>query len=148
MTLTDRIRADLTTAVKARETVQVGTLRMLIAAFKNAEISKRGPLTDDDCRSQIQKAIKMRREAIEGANQAGRSDLREKEEAELRVLENYLPAQMGEDELGGVIDEVIRETGATGPGDMGKVMKALMPRIAGKADGAAASALVRQKLPS
>jgi uncharacterized protein YqeY len=148
MSLADRIRNDLTAALKNRETARVGTLRMLIAALKNAEISKRGTLSDDDCTAQVQKAIKVRREAIEGATQAGRDDLREKEEAELKVLEIYLPAQLGEEELVAIVVAAIEEAGAGGPGDMGKVMKVLMPKIAGKADGAVASRLVREKLAS
>lgn len=146
MSLPDRIRADLTTALKARESDRANTLRMVISAFKNAEIEKRGPLTDEEQLGQIQKAIKVRREAIEGAVKAGRADLQAKEEAELAILSAYLPAQMTDADLAAAVAAAIAEVGAKGPQDMGKVMKALMPRIAGKADGAKASAAVKQKL--
>jgi len=146
MSLPDRIRADLTTALKARESDRANTLRMVISAFKNAEIEKRGPLTDEEQLGQIQKAIKVRREAIEGAVKAGRADLQAKEEAELAILSAYLPAQMTDADLAAAVAAAIAETGAEGPQDMGKVMKALMPKIAGKADGAKASAAVKQKL--
>jgi len=146
MSLPDRIRADLTTALKARESDRANTLRMVISAFKNAEIEKRGPLTDEEQLGQIQKAIKVRREAIEGAVKAGRADLQAKEEAELAILSAYLPAQMTDADLAAAVAAAIAETGAKGPQDMGKVMKALMPKIAGKADGAKASAAVKQKL--
>ncbi len=146
MSLADRIRADLTTALKARESVRANALRMLIAAFKNAEIEKRAPLTDDDQLGQVQKAVKVRREAIEGAVKAGRADLQAQEEAELAVLTAYLPAQMSDAELDAAVAAAIAQAGATGPQDMGKVMKALMPAIAGKADGAKASAAVKRKL--
>lgn len=119
---------------------------MLIAALKNAEIEKRGPLSEEECLSQVQKAIKIRREAIEGAMKAGRDDLRTKEEAELKTLSAYLPAQLSEEELQSLVAQTVQETGATGPADTGKVMKALMPKIAGKAEGGRASNLVRQKL--
>jgi hypothetical protein len=146
MSLPDRIRADLTTALKARESDRANTLRMVISAFKNAEIEKRGPLTDEEQLGQIQKAIKVRREAIEGAVKANRADLKAKEEAELAVLSAYLPAQMSDADLDAAVAAAIAEVGAKGPQDMGKVMKALMPKIAGKADGAKASATVKQKL--
>lgn len=103
-------------------------------------------MSEEDCLSQVQKAIKIRREAIEGAIKAGRDDLRTKEEAELKTLSAYLPAQLSEEELQSLVTQTIQETGATGPADTGKVMKALMPKIAGKADGGQASKLVRQKL--
>jgi len=146
MSLTDRIRADLTTALKARESLRATTLRGLISAFKNFEIEKRGPLTAEDELAQVQKAIKVRREAIEGAVKAGRTDLKDKEEAELAVLAAYLPAQMSDADLDAAVAAAIAEAGAKGPQDMGKVMKALMPKIAGKADGAKASAAVKSRL--
>ena len=146
MSLAERIRTDLNAALKSRELVHANALRMLIAAMKNAEIEKGGALTEEDCLSQVQKAVKIRREAIEGAIKAKRDDLRSKEEAELKMLSAYLPAQLSEEELQALVAQTVQETGAVGPADTGKVMKALMPKIAGKADGGRASNLVRQKL--
>jgi uncharacterized protein YqeY len=144
--LSERIRADLKTALTARDLVRANVLRMLLAQFKNAEIEKRGPLTVEDCLAQVGKAIKIRREAIEGAQKAGRADLKAKEEAELATLVAYLPAQLSPAELEALAVAAIAEVGAKGPAEMGKAMKVLMPKIAGKADGAAASAMVRRLL--
>lgn len=146
MALEDQIKAGLSDALKARDSGAANTLRMLIAAFKNAEIEKRAPLTEEDRLGQIQKAIKVRREGIEGAIKAGRADRQAAEEAELRVLEAFLPAQMSEAELKAIIAATVAEAGAKTPADMGKVMKVLMPKLAGKADGAKASALVKAAL--
>ena len=126
--------------------MRANALRMLRSAFKNAEIEKRGPLTEEDQLVQVQKAVKVRREAIEGAVKAGRADIKEKEEAELQILESYLPARLSPEELAALIAATIKDTGAAGPADLGKVMKALVPQLAGKADGAEASRLVRQQL--
>jgi hypothetical protein len=146
VTLSERIRGDLKTALTAKDLVRANALRMLMAQFKNAEIEKRAPLTSEDCLGQVGRAIKIRREAIEGAVKAGREDLKAKEEAELAALIIYLPAQLSPDELEALAAAAIAEAGAKGPADMGRVMKALMPRITGKADGAAASAAVRRLL--
>ena len=146
MTLSDRIRADLALALKGRQPVRANALRLLLASFKNAEIEKREALTEEDCLVQVRKAVKIRREAIEGAVKAARNDVKEKEEAELEILLAYLPARLSDAELGDLVDGAIKETGAGGPADMGKVMKALMPRIAGRAEGSEVSKLVRARL--
>ncbi len=146
MPLDDRIKADLTTALKAKDLAKANVLRMLISSFKNAEIEKKGPLTEEDKLGQIGKAIKIRKEAIDGAKKANRADLQAAEEAEMSILSAYLPAQMSEDELKEAVKAAIAESGAKSPAEMGKVMKALMPKIAGKADGTQASALVKQLL--
>lgn len=146
MPLDDRIKADLTTALKAKDLAKANVLRMLMSAFKNAEIEKKGPLTEEDKLGQIGKAIKVRKEAIEGAKKAARPDLQAAEEAEMNILSAYLPAQMSDEELKEAVKAAIAESGAKSPAEMGKVMKALMPKIAGKADGGKASALVKQLL--
>lgn len=146
MALDEKVRADLTVALKAKDLARATTLRMLLSAFKNAEIEKRSALSDEDRLAQVQKAIKMRREAIEGAVKANRADVKAAEENEMKILEAYLPAQMSEAELTALVVATIAEIGAKGPADMGKVMKVLMPKIAGKADGGKTSALVKQKL--
>lgn len=146
MSLPLRIRADLVDALKKKEAVRAAALRLLLSSMRNAEIEKRGPLSEEDVLAQVAKAIRIRKEAIEGCVKSGREDLKQKEETEMKVLESYLPAQMGEAELMETVSKVIEETGALGPADMGKVMKALMPRVSGRVDGAKASQLVRQSL--
>ena len=146
MPIEDSIKAELSVALKARDLSRANTLRLLLSAFKNAEIEKRGPLTEEDRLGQVQKAIKIRREGIEGAIQANRADLKAAGESELKVLEAFLPAQMSEADLKAVIAASIAEAGAKVPADMGKVMKLLMPKLAGKADGSKASALVKAVL--
>ena len=146
MPIEDSIKAELSVALKARDLSRANTLRLLLSAFKNAEIEKRGPLTEEDRLGQVQKAIKIRREGIEGAIQANRADLKAAGESELKVLEAFLPAQMSEADLKAVIAATVAEAGAKVPADMGKVMKLLMPKLAGKADGSKASALVKAAL--
>ncbi len=146
MSLLERIRADVSQALKAKDMVRANALRMLASACHNAEIEKRAALTDDEVLGQVRKAVRVRREAIEGAEKAGRADIKAKEESELKVLEAYLPTGMSAAELAALVDAAVAETGATGPADMGKVMKALMPKVAGRADGSAVSEAVRRKL--
>ena len=146
MSLPLRIRADLADALKKKEAVRAAALRLLLSSMRNAEIEKRGPLSEEDVLAQVAKAIRIRKEAIEGCIKSGREDLRQKEETEMKVLESYLPAQLSEAELMETISKAIEETGAHGPADMGKVMKALMPRVSGRVDGGKVSQLVRQSL--
>jgi hypothetical protein len=144
--LRETIATDMRDAMKAREQARVGTLRMLMAAVKNAEVEKLHELSDDEVLEVIAREAKRRRESIEAFEKGGRADLVEKETAELGVLEAYMPAKLSDDELGSMVDEAIAETGATSPKQMGEVMKALMPKIRGRADGAQVSALVKSKL--
>jgi hypothetical protein len=140
------VRADLGASLKERQMVRANALRMLLSAVRNAEIDKHGPLDEAEVVAQVRKAVKMREEAIEGAKKAGRDDVREKEEAEMSALKAYLPAALDPAELGRLVAEAVAETGASGPADMGKVMKAVMPKVAGRADGAAVSQAVRARL--
>jgi len=146
LNLGERIRADLGVALKAKNLVSANTLRMLISAVRNAEIEKHSPLTDDEILGQVQKGIRLRREAIEGFAKGGRSEMMEKEKSEIAVLEVYLPAQLSDAELDALVAAAISETGATGPADMGKVMKAVMAKSAGRTEGAKVSECVRRKL--
>ena len=148
MALDESVRADLATALKAKDLARATTLRMLLAAFKNAEIEKRVALTEEERLAQVQKAIKMRKEAIEGAVKANRPDVKAAEESEMKLLQAYLPAQLSDAEMADLVAKAIEEAGAKTPAEMGKVMKILMPRIAGRGDGGKASALVKQKLSS
>jgi len=133
-------------ALKAKNLVSANALRMLISSVKNAEIEKRGTLTEEEVLGQVQKAIRIRREAIEGFTKGGRTEMKEKEEAEIKALEIYLPAQLSDAELEALVAAAITETGAAGPADMGKVMKALKAATAGRSDGAKVSECVRRKL--
>ena len=144
--LRDRVAEEMRTAMKAREQARVAALRMLMTAVKNAEVEKLHELSDDEVLDVIAREAKRRRESIEAFEKGGRTDLVEKETAELRVLESYLPEKLSDDELAAIVDQAVAETGATSPKQMGEVMKALMPKIRGRADGAQVSALVKAKL--
>jgi uncharacterized protein YqeY len=146
LNLVERIRADLGVALKAKNLVSANALRMLISSIKNAEIEKRGTLTEEEILGQVQKAIRIRREAIEGFAKGGRTEMKEKEEAEIKAIEVYLPAQLSDAELEAIVAAAITETGAAGPADMGKVMKAIKAQTAGRSDGAKVSECVRRKL--
>ena len=144
--LREKIADEMRTSMKARDQARVGALRMLMAAVKNTEIERRHELSDEEVLEVVGREAKRRRESIEAFTAGGRDDLVAKESAELAVLESYLPAQLSEAELSALVDEAIGETGATSPKQMGDVMKALMPKVRGRADGGQVSAMVKQKL--
>ena len=144
--LRDRISDEMRAAMKAREQTRVSTLRMLMASMKNTQVEKGHELSDDEVLEVVAREAKRRRESMEAFEKGGRSELVEKEGAELAVLEAYLPEQLGEDELGALVDEAIAETGASSPKEMGAVMKVVMGKVKGRADGAAVSAMVRARL--
>jgi len=135
MSLKDQLAADLKDAMRAGDETRKIALRLTIAAIKNAEVAAIKQLEDTDVIGVIARQAKQRRESIEEFKKAGRQDLVDKEAAELKVLEAYLPAQMGRDDIVGEARKVVDEVGAVGPGDKGRVMAALMPRLAGRADG-------------
>ena len=144
--LREKIADDMRRAMKAREAVRVAALRMLMAAVKNAEIEKRHELSDDEVLDVVTREAKRRRESIEAFEKAGREDLVAKETAELTVLDSYLPDRLSDEELATLVDAAIAETGADSPKQMGEVMKALMPKLRGRADGGQVSALVKARL--
>ncbi len=144
--LRDRIPDELKTAMKARDQVRVSTLRMLMTAMKNVQVERQHELDDDEVIEVAGREAKRRRESIEAFRSANRDDLVAQEAAELAVLESYLPAALSESEVAALVDEAIAETGATTPRQMGEVMKALMPKIRGRADGAVVSGLVKSRL--
>ncbi len=148
MTKLEQIQADIRAAMLAHDDVKVSTLRMVVAAADNARIAKGGELTDDEVTKLIAREAKQRDEAIEGAKQGGRQDLIDKNEAEKKVLQAYLPAQMDPAKLEEIVVTTIHEIGASAPSDMGKVMAAVMPKVAGAADGATVSRLVSSHLGS
>ena len=147
MAFIDRISEDLTAAMRARETTRLSTLRMAKAALMNREVERGRALDDTESLQVIASLIKQRRDSIEQFRNGGREDLATKEEAELMVLESYMPPALSEAEITAAVDAAIAETGASGARDMGKVMKAVMARFQGAAlDGKVVSDLVRKRL--
>lgn len=144
--LRDRVQADLTAAMKARDATRVGALRMLITALVNREKELRRPLTDDEVREVAAREVKRRTESIEAFEAGGRADLVAKETAEREILAAYAPEQLSEAELDRIIEEAIAEVGATGPGDLGKVMGKVMGAARGRVDGAVVQRKVRARL--
>ncbi len=146
MGLKEKIDADTKEALKAGAKDKVSALRMLSAALKNKQIDKRRPLTDEEVIETVHSLIKQRKDSIEQFAKGGRQDLVDKETTELRILEAYLPPQLTREEIEAKVREAVAQTGARGAKDMGKVMKALMPMVAGRADGKLVSELVKQAL--
>jgi uncharacterized protein YqeY len=148
MGLKEKLQADLTDAIRSRNEVVSGTVRMLLAAITNEEVAGKAAkvLTDAEIITVLSREAKKRREAVEAYTQAKRDDLAGKEKAEAAVIANYLPEQLSEDEIKKLIQAAIAETGASGPAGMGLVMKVLQPKIAGKADGGVVSGLVKAAL--
>lgn len=148
MTLKQTLQSDLNQAMKSRDKVTAGALRMTIAAVKTAEVSgdTAKELTDDETLKVITKEAKKRREAADAYDAANRPELAEQERAELVVLEKYLPAQLSDAELDQMVAEAVTESGATDMGGMGNVMKILQPKIAGRADGGKIAAAVKRAL--
>ena len=146
MTLSDSIFEDTKRALKDGDKVRLGTLRMIRAALKNVEINLGRDPVDEDVIDVLTKQAKMRREAIDGARQAGRREIVEKESLELSIIESYLPKALSSEELAEEVEAAIQQIGASGPGDLGRVMGFLMPRIKGRADGNQVRELVQSKL--
>ncbi|MGD9933612.1 MAG: GatB/YqeY domain-containing protein [Dehalococcoidia bacterium] len=146
--LKEQLQSDLLAAMRVRDETRKSTLRMLTAAVKNAEIEARAPLDDGAVMAVIQKQVKQRRESIIEFEKGGRQDLVDKEQAEMTILESYLPRQAGREEIEAAARRVIAETGATSVRDIGKVMPALVKEFAGTADGRAINDAVRSLLGS
>ena len=146
MELREKIESDVKTALKAGAKDKVSTLRMLIAALKNKQIDKRRQLSEEEVIETIRSLIKQRKDSIEQFAKGHRQDLVDKETAEVAVLEAYLPAQLSREELEVMVRNAVAQTGAQGARDMGKVMKALLPMVGGRADGKLVSELVKQAL--
>jgi uncharacterized protein YqeY len=147
-TLKERLRADLTTAMKARDEARTRTLRMALTSISTEEVSgdSARELSDDEVLKILGREAKRRREAASAFADAGRSDQAAAERAEEEVLAAYLPAQLTDEELASLVATAIAETGATGPAAMGQVMKAVTPKVAGRAEGSRVAGLVRQML--
>ena len=140
MTLQEKIQAHITDAMRGKDSLRLNTLRMMKSAVKNKEIEKMKALEEGEVLSIFGTLVKQRKDSIEQFRKGGREELAQKEEAEIKIIEEYLPAAASEDDIRRAIDEAVQETGATAMKDMGKVMKAALARLVGKtADGARVS---------
>jgi len=146
--LKERLRSDLTTAMKARDQIRVATIRMALSAINTEEVAgdAHRELTDDEVVTVLGRESKKRRESAEAFDGAGRTELAERERAEQAVLTDYLPTQLSDSDLASIVSAVISETGAAGPKQMGVVMKAVQPQVAGRADGRRVSDEVKRQL--
>lgn len=135
-------------AMKAHDTVRLSTLRLVKAAAKNVQVEKRAPLTEDEYLAVVRRQAKMRREAAVEYDRAKRADLANQERAELAILETYLPREIDDSMIVVAVDQAIMEVGATGPGEIGKVMARVMPQLRGQADGSRINRIVRERLAS
>ena len=144
--LKEKLEADLRQAMKDRDNVKRSVLRLLLAAIKNAEIAKRGSLDNPDILGIVAREVKQRNESIEAFKQGDRQDLVAQEEAEMAVLKEYLPRQLGREEVIIEARQVIEEVGAQGPRDKGKVMSRIMAQLKGKADGREINEIVTELL--
>jgi uncharacterized protein YqeY len=147
MSLQEKIQSDIPDAMRSKETLKLGVLRMMKAAIKNKEIDKMKPLEEAEILTVLNSLVKQRRDSIEQFRKGGREELAQKEEAEIRIIETYLPAGASEDDIRRAVEEAMQETGASSVKDIGKVMKATLTRLAGKnADGSKVSQMVKEKL--
>ena len=146
MSLKDRITEDMKTAMRAKAVDRLSTIRLLLAAIKQREVDERIVLDDAAIVAIVDKSIKQRKDSITAFQSAGRTDLVDKETAELAVLQAYLPARLTADEVTAEVAAIVTELGAAGPGDMGRVMAAVKAKLAGKADMGAVSAAVKAAL--
>ena len=147
MSFSERIQKELTDALKARDELRLSVLRMLKTALRNREVEKMGPLDDGDALAVVRMLVKQRREAVEEFTRVGRADRAAQEQKEIAILETYLPAAVSEEEIRKVIEEAVAETAANSAKDLGKVMKVVMGRFAGKnVDGKRVNEFVRARL--
>ena len=146
MSLKAQISEDMKSAMRAKETERLGTIRLLQAAMKQKEVDERVELDDTAVIAIVDKLIRQRKDSVDAFTKAGRQDLADKEASEIDVLKAYLPARMSEAEITQAVQAIVAELGATGPGDMGKVMGAVKTKLAGKADMGQVSAAVKAAL--
>jgi uncharacterized protein YqeY len=148
MSIKEQLKNDLTEAIRGRDEITSGTIRMVLTAITNEEVAGKEArvLSDEEVITVLSREAKKRREAAEAFENAGRADKSALEKSEGEVIAKYLPAQLSEADIAAIIAEAIASTGAQGPADMGKVMGAVKPKIAGKADGGVVSALVKAAL--
>lgn len=146
MTLKVQITEDMKTAMRAKDSVRLGAIRLLLSAIKQREVDERIELSDIDVITVIEKMLKQRRDSITAYESANRPDLADVEKFEVTVLQTYLPQQLTEDEVKAILEQVVLDTGAAGVKDMGKVMAAIKPLVAGRADMGKISGLIKTRL--
>jgi uncharacterized protein YqeY len=146
MALKEQITEDMKTAMRAKDSERLGTIRLLLAAIKQKEVDERVVLDDSAVVAIVDKLIKQRKDSIEAFQKAQRTDLADKEAAEMTVLQAYLPARLSAEEVSAAVKAIVTSLGASGPGDMGKVMGAVKAQLAGKADMGLVSAAVKAAL--
>ena len=146
MALKEQLDADMKAAMRDKDTLKLSTVRMLKSAIKYREIELMKPLDDAGVLAVISTEVKRRRDSVEQYRAGNRQDLADKEEAEIRILQAWLPAQLSQDELAALIDEAVKKVGAQGPKDMGAVMKEVQPKVQGRAEGKTVSEQVKARL--
>jgi uncharacterized protein len=146
MSLKEQITEDMKTAMRAKDSERLGTIRLLLAALKQKEVDERVELDDAAVVAIVDKLVKQRKDSVAAFTTGGRADLADKEASEIKVLEVYLPQRMSADEVTAAVKAIVDELGAKGPGDMGKVMGAVKTKLAGKADMGQVSAAVKAAL--
>jgi uncharacterized protein len=146
MSIKERLKSDMIAAMKSKEKEKLEAIRFLQAAIKKQEVDTRVDLDDTAVIAILSNQVKQRKDSIDQFRKGGREELAAKEEAELKIIQSYLPEQLTEAKLGELVEEAIKETGATGMKDMGGVIKAVMAKAAGAAEGSVVSALVKKKL--
>lgn len=146
MSLVDQLKEQMKEAMRAKDKVRLGTIRMALAAIKQIEVDNRETLNDDQAIAVLTKMVKQRRDSIAQYEAAGRDELAQAEAGEIRVLETFLPKPLSEEEVAALVDETIQAVGASSMADMGKVMGALKPKVQGRADMASIGALIKAKL--
>lgn len=146
MSLKEELDAAMKNAMRAKDAASLSCIRMVVSAIRNKELEKRSPLTDAEIISVLQTLAKQRQESIDMFAKGGRTDLADKESAELDLIRSYLPKQLSDEELSALVEEAAKEMQASSAADMGRVMKALQPKVAGRADGRRVSDAVKKKL--
>lgn len=146
MSLKERFSSELKDSLKSGDRLKLSTIRLIMASLKNREIEKRGSLSEEEIIDLLVSLSKQRKESIEEFKKGGRQDLVDKETEELKIIESYMPQQLTPEEIKKIIGETITETGASGPKDIGKVMKVLMPKVKGRADGKLVNEMVKELL--
>ncbi len=146
MSLVDQLKDQMKEAMRAKDKVRLGTIRMALAAVKQIEVDNRESLTDEQAIAVLTKMVKQRRDSIAQYEAAGRDELAQAEASEIQVLETFLPKPLSQEEVAALVDATIAEVGASSMADMGKVMGALKPKVQGRADMAAIGAMIKAKL--
>jgi len=146
MSLIERLNEDMKQAMKSQDKFRLSVIRMVRSSIKNAEIERQHPLDDHEVLDILQREVKQRKDSLQDFEKAGRQDLVDQVNEEIRILQEYMPQQMSEEEIIALVQQTIQETGASSKADMGKVMGALMPKVKGRADGKLVNRIVQQYL--